>query len=248
MKIFLTNDDGFNAKGIRILDDVLTTAGHEVWVCAPNSQKSSTSHSLSDTRGKSLQEIVARRYSFDGQPADCVMQALGMKRLLVEPDLVVSGINAGFNLSIDILYSGTCGAASEAATWGYKAIALSVEKSQDGDEMDFQQAAHFLLRHLEVFHTMLTPKFYLNINVPHGSDGKTWRTGSKLKLVHRNPALPDDSGVMANGREALRNGAFDTDLAICATGSICVSPIMIAPGLCGVAVQELVELSAQETD
>lgn len=241
MIVFLTNDDGFDAGGLQILDEMLTTAGHEVWIFAPESEKSSTSHSLSDTRGKHPQQREIRKYSFDGQPADCVMQALGHKMLSVSPDIVISGINAGFNLSIDILYSGTCGAASEAASWGYKAIALSTEKTPEG-KSNFRLAATFLLDHLEAFHSMLKPQFYLNINVPYESDAKTWEIGTEMYLAHRSLAHPGDQSAFHNGREALRMGLVHTDLAICSEKKICVSPIMTAPGIWKDATAPLTEI------
>lgn len=241
MIIFLTNDDGIEAPGMAILEDMLTAAGHEVWMCAPLFDKSSTSHSLSDTRGKHLHQRAPRKYSFDGSPADCVMHALGQKKLPVSPDLVVCGINQGFNLSLDILYSGTCGAASEAASWGYKAIALSTQKTDD-DRSDIPLAAQFLLAHLEEFHALLTPNFYLNINVPYGSDGSSWEIGTEMYLAHRCSGYSVDQSFLHNGREALRSGFAHADLAICLEDTICVSPIMIAPGIWHDAIAPLTEI------
>ena len=231
MKILLTNDDGFGSIGIRALDEVLTKAGHEVWVCAPAGAKSSTSHSLSFSNGNVPVEIENRRYSFDGQPADCIMASLGRKAIPFEPDVVVSGINAGFNLSIDILYSGTCGAASEAALWGYKAIAISAQKPENGNNEIYYTVARFLSEHLEEFMKNLSKDVMLNINMPQGADGKTWEIGKTFSMVHRDAAFPNDNGVIQNGLKDLERGVTDSDLAICASKRISVTPIAISPAI-----------------
>lgn len=237
MRILLTNDDGFGSVGIRALDEVLTKAGHEVWVCAPSEHKSSTSHSLSFTDGKTPVEIEKNRYSFDGQPADCIMTALGRKTISFEPDVVISGINAGFNLSIDILYSGTFGAASEAALWGYKAIAISAESSQDKNI--YYSAATFLSEHLDGFLSIMDTDCVLNINMPLSSDGKSWSIGRCFSLVHRDAAFPNDKGVLLNGQRDIEKGIEDSDLALCAKGLISVTPISVSPMIPSINVDKL---------
>lgn len=229
MKILLVNDDGFGSEGITILASTLRENGHEVCICAPSVQKSSTSHSISNCKDKYPVKIAEKEYAFDGQPADCILQGLGMGKLDFVPDVVISGINKGFNLSIDILYSGTCGAASEAASWGYKAIAISAERT-DFFTDDCDLLSHFLVSHLDYFVSIINPDFYININMPHGANGKDWKTSSEVKLMHRAPN-GFDSSVMANAKKAKEEGYFDTDLAICADGLISVSAILAAPGI-----------------
>ena len=125
MIILLTNDDGYQAEGISVLETVLAEAGHEVWVCAPSDQRSAQSHAMT-LKGKiRFIRFDARHYHCSGTPADCILYGLNGGALPVAPDVVVSGINHGYNASTDILYSGTVGAASEAALRGIPAIAIS---------------------------------------------------------------------------------------------------------------------------
>ena len=126
MKILIVNDDGINAEGIKHLVNWAKTKG-EVSVFAPKVQQSGKSHSIEIHGGYEVKKVDifdgVEAYSVDSTPADCVRIAtLGMKKKF---DLVLSGINCGYNLGEDIHYSGTVGACYEAAKCGIKAIAIS---------------------------------------------------------------------------------------------------------------------------
>ena len=125
MRILVSNDDGVDAPGIRILADGLRGAGHEVWVVAPDRDRSGASNSLTldlPIRTKRLDEHTIR---VNGTPTDCVHLALtGM--LDFEPDIVVSGINNSANLGDDVIYSGTVSAAMEGRFLGLPAVAVSL--------------------------------------------------------------------------------------------------------------------------
>lgn len=132
MRILVVNDDGITAEGICRLARLALNFG-EVWVAAPSQQCSAMSHRIT-VRGEievkpvefPVAEVTA--YSIGGTPADCVKVAL--KYLLPEkPDIVFSGINCGYNTGMDILYSGTVGAAMEALLNGIPAIAFSSEEN-----------------------------------------------------------------------------------------------------------------------
>ena len=122
MKILLSNDDGFFAPGLQVLRTALATFA-EVVVCAPESNQSATSHSLSLNRILRLRDHGHGIHSVDGTPADCVYVALnsGTRLLPRRPDLVVSGMNHGPNLGTDVFYSGTVAAAREGALRGVPA-------------------------------------------------------------------------------------------------------------------------------
>jgi 5'-nucleotidase len=124
-RILVSNDDGIDAPGIRLLEKIARELSPEVWVVAPEREQSGAGHSLTTRRPIRLHEIAPYRYVVDGTPTDCVLLAL--KRLLRgrPPTLVLSGINSGGNLAEDITYSGTCAAAMEATLFGIPAIALS---------------------------------------------------------------------------------------------------------------------------
>jgi 5'-nucleotidase len=129
MRILLTNDDGIQSVGIRDLYKGLVAAGHDVNVVAPISEQSAVGHAItiaSPLRVKEFSENGFRGLGVSGTPADCVKLAL--TTLVPEPpDVVISGINSGANVGVDILYSGTVSAATEGALMGFPAIAVSVD-------------------------------------------------------------------------------------------------------------------------
>ena len=126
MRILITNDDGIYADGIRILAEWAKTIG-EVTVVAPKTEQSGMSHAINFTKPMEIKRVElmegVEAYSCDSTPADCVR--FGIAGLGREYDLVLSGINRGVNLGVDIIYSGTVAAVFEAAYWGHKAIAIS---------------------------------------------------------------------------------------------------------------------------
>ena len=126
-RILVSNDDGIDAPGIKLLERVARELSPEVWVVAPEVEQSGAGHSLTTRRPIRLIEVGPQRYMVDGTPTDCVL--LGLKRLLRGrlPTLVLSGVNGGGNIAEDITYSGTCAAAMEATLFGVPAIALSQE-------------------------------------------------------------------------------------------------------------------------
>ena len=130
MRILLVNDDGVFADGINALAAALKKE-HEVIIAAPKSERSGFSHSLTYYKAFAAEKIVLKgnedveAYSVDASPADCTK--FGIAHILRDrkPDLVISGINLGMNVGIDTCYSGTVGAAMEAAMFGGKAMAVS---------------------------------------------------------------------------------------------------------------------------
>ena len=124
-RILISNDDGIEAPGIKVLEEVARTLSDDVWVVAPESEQSAVAHSLTIRRPLRLRQVGERRYCVDGTPTDSVL--LGVRQLLVDkrPDLVLSGINRGSNLGDDVSYSGTVAAAMEGALLGIPSIALS---------------------------------------------------------------------------------------------------------------------------
>src|SRR2546421_10414059 len=126
MRILLTNDDGIYAPGLRALRKELQHLG-EVLVVAPATEQSAVSHSITLLTPLLVQEVLDEQNQFmgwavEGRPADCVKLAL-LELLPEPPDLVVSGMNAGSNAGINVLYSGTCGAAIEGAFFQRTSVA-----------------------------------------------------------------------------------------------------------------------------
>lgn len=131
-RILISNDDGIDAPGIKVLEEVAHSLSDDVWVVAPESEQSAVAHSLTIRRPLRIRKLAERRYTVDGTPTDSVL--LGVRQLLRDkkPDLVLSGINRGSNLGDDVTYSGTVAAAMEGALLGIPSIALSQHIASDG--------------------------------------------------------------------------------------------------------------------
>ena len=124
-KVLLTNDDGFDAPGLRTLMQVADEVAEEVWIVAPDYDQSGTSHSLSLHSPLRVSQKDERRYSVSGTPGDCVVMAVRHLMASGRPDLILSGINRGANLGIETVLSGTVGAAMTGMLLGIPSMALS---------------------------------------------------------------------------------------------------------------------------
>ena len=124
-RILISNDDGINAPGLRLLERVARSLCPDVWVVAPEQEQSGASHSLTLRRPLRIRRVSRRRFAIDGTPTDCVL--LAIKFILKDrpPTLVLSGVNAGGNFGEDITYSGTVAAAMEATLLEVPAVAMS---------------------------------------------------------------------------------------------------------------------------
>lgn len=164
-RILVTNDDGYSSEGIAALLDALEGLG-ELWMVAPDSEQSAVSHALTLDRPLRVRRIDDRRFIVNGTPTDCV--TLGISSLLGDrpPDLVVSGINRGGNMGVDVHYSGTVSAAFEGVILGYPAIAVSQAVGQgmvwDAAAASARELAAWVLEH------GLPEATLLNVNVPLG--------------------------------------------------------------------------------
>ena len=128
MRILITNDDGINAPGLKVAEDIaaeLAGPDGEVWVVAPAFEQSGVGHCISYAHPTMVAELAPRRYAAEGSPADCVLAAVHDIMADAPPDLVISGVNRGNNSGENVVYSGTVGGAMEAALQGLPAVALS---------------------------------------------------------------------------------------------------------------------------
>jgi len=123
-RILLVNDDGIAAPGLALLEELARKFSDDVWVVAPDEEKSGSAHSISIPLPIRVQRLADKRYAVKGTPADCVLLAV-LELMDAPPTVVMSGINRGTNIAEDILYSGTTGAAIEGALHGIRSIALS---------------------------------------------------------------------------------------------------------------------------
>ena len=160
MNILLTNDDGFYSDGIMALKEVLKDYG-TVYTVAPKSPQSGCGASLHTSFPVHLERIDDYNYIVDGSPVDCVQIASVILRKKI--DLIVSGLNWGYNLSNDTMYSGTCSACFQALIFKNKSIAFSTNKFNTPESITKygKEVMDYILNN-----DLLSKKYYLNINFP----------------------------------------------------------------------------------
>jgi 5'-nucleotidase len=179
-RILVTNDDGVHAEGIRALAGAVAPFG-EITVVAPIQESSAIGHALTLRRPLRLDTVGPGIYAVDGTPTDCVNIAI-TQVLRGKPDLIVSGINKGWNLGDDVTYSGTVSGALEGALLGIPSIAISTARVRD--ESDFGPAAVAAARVVESVLGHGMPKFtFLNINLPAGPN-KGFRATVQARRNH----------------------------------------------------------------
>ncbi len=180
--ILITNDDGIQAEGLRALVQAVEGLG-TISVVAPSHERSASAQSLTLRQPIFWEQVAEREWSVEGTPADSVILALN-KLLPNRPDLVISGINRGGNLGENIFYSGTVGAAMEAAINHIPAIAISV--AHKGRGFRFEQAAKFARDLAQLALAEGMPQgVLLNVNVPLVWNGSV-RCTRQSKKVTRN--------------------------------------------------------------
>lgn len=162
MHLLLSNDDGINAQGLRSMAEALSDIA-EITVVAPNRNRSGASNSLTLERPLRATEQQEGWYSIDGTPTDCVH--LGITGLLKEePNMVVSGINAGPNLGDDVIYSGTVAAAIEGRFLGLPAVAFSLNSFQPKHWQAAAQVAKQIIENIIAY--PMPEDAILNVNIP----------------------------------------------------------------------------------
>lgn len=233
MRVLVSNDDGVDAPGIRILAEGLRSAGHEVYVVAPDRDRSGASNSLTLDLPIRLKRIDHYTCSIAGTPTDCVHLALtGM--LEFEPDIVVSGINNTANLGDDVIYSGTVSAAMEGRFLGLPAVAMSLA-TKNHDAKHYETAARAAVEIVARLKADPLPaNTILNVNVPDlaWADVRGFEV-TRLGNRHRSePCVPqpDPRGhtvywIGPAGRE--QDAGPGTDFHAVRTGHISITPIHV---------------------
>jgi 5'-nucleotidase len=170
-RVLLTNDDGYQAEGLRALKEELKD--YDVQIVAPSWERSGAAQSLTLRQPIVCHRVAQNEWAIDGTPADCVIVAL--HRLLNEkPDVVISGINHGANLGENVYYSGTVGAAREAAIHHVQGLAISLCSKRVSS--DFAPSARLARQTVElILKEKLPDQVVLNINVP-----ESWRGGVRF--------------------------------------------------------------------
>lgn len=229
MRILVSNDDGVNARGIRVLSQALSECG-EVTVVAPDRNRSGASHSLTlevPLRVSRIEETGF--YAVKGTPTDSVHLAV-TELLKPEPDMVVAGINHGANLGDDVIYSGTVAAATEGRHLGFPSLAISLV-----GETHFETAAHFAAKLVRALmrHPLPSDQI-LNVNVPDlPIDQIRGMKVTRLGNRHRAEAAireqdPRGQNIYWIGPPGPRQDAGEgTDFAAIEQGYVSITPLTI---------------------
>ncbi|MFP4483643.1 MAG: 5'/3'-nucleotidase SurE [Spirochaetaceae bacterium] len=231
MRVLLTNDDGIDSPGLEAIRDALEQ-DHEVWVLAPESERSAMSHYITIKDPVRCLQVDEQAFASSGSPADCVILGL-LGALPIEPDVVVSGINIGPNLGTDIIYSGTAAAARQAAIMRKPGIALSIDGFDE--PFHFEPFARFVREHLEELVSLWDVHHFININSPNTAE---WNkpveiTSPSTRIYHdklsefRTPR--GEVYFFMGGAPVTSELEPGTDWHAVSQGSISVSPIYINP-------------------
>ncbi len=246
-RILLSNDDGIHAPGLQALAESLAGLG-EIVIVAPDRDRSGTGHAITVREDLHVERLELagrwRAYAVSGTPADCVK--LGVLELLESPpDLVVSGINAGANLGIDVFYSGTVAAAFEGMLLGIPSLAISCVTSKESPDFQAARAVAPLLADWMVREMSGSP-LLLNVNVPErvratGPEALRW-TRLGLRRRYRDgfaPGTGEPGWPQPDDRETARrfrlvgdadDGDSDdptTDAGAVEAGWVSVTPIQL---------------------
>lgn len=232
MKILVTNDDGIHCEGIKVLAEEVSK-DHEVWIFAPDGDRSGCSHSMTLRSPGKVRALDERTFTCSGMPADCVILAF-RGALPFRPDIVISGINRGPNLGTDIVFSGTAAAARQAALYGIPGIAVSL--ATYAPPFDFRPAARFIRTNLDALKAAWDKTVFINVNVPPLPDADTRKgvfalpgTRTYRDTLHSFEA-PDGYTYCFLTGEAIENGLEGfADTSVVESGHIAVSKILVNP-------------------
>ena len=213
MRILITNDDGINAPGLKVLEAIAAEiAGPtgEVWTVAPAFEQSGVGHCISYVHPTMIAELGPRRFAAEGSPADCVLAGLYDVLSDSPPDLVLSGVNRGNNAAENVLYSGTIGGAMEAALQGLPAIALSQYYGPGNVTLDdsFEAASHHgadvIRKLLDNGHWDQTDyRVFYNVNFPPLPAAEVRGTRVTTQGYRRGTSFSVEPHLAPNGRRFL---------------------------------------------
>jgi len=236
MRILLTNDDGVNATGLKVLEAVARRFSDDIWIVAPAEEQSGAGHSLTLTVPIRLRKLGERRFCVTGTPTDAVMMGLAHILADARPDLILSGVNRGANLGEDVTYSGTVSAAMEGALAGIPSIALSQNYAREGmgDTVPFGAAEAWAERVLRpLIDVPMAPRTLVNVNFPALPPGEVKGVRVVRQGIRDYGRLRIDKRTDTRGydyywfglRPVLHTPGHVTDLEALADGYVTVTPL-----------------------
>jgi 5'-nucleotidase len=231
MRVLVTNDDGIESDGIKQLAARLSTE-HEVWLVAPEGEKSGASHSITLRDSIRIRCLAEHRYACKGTTADCVIVSL-LGLIPPKVDMVISGINHGPNLGTDILFSSTAAGARQGALMGVPSVAVSLGAYVP--PFDFREAADFTARNLPLFRELWTDDHFLNINFPPKTQGNPASVITfPSRRIYRDRlntyrAPNGDTFCFVHGAVPEAHFEAGSDCQVLSDGDISISPIHAHP-------------------
>ncbi|MGF1606467.1 MAG: 5'/3'-nucleotidase SurE [Rhodothalassiaceae bacterium] len=235
-RLLLVNDDGIHAPGLELLERLVTPWVAEVWVIAPDEERSGASHSLSMSMPVRMRQLSDRRFAIKGTPTDAVL--LAVRHIMAEPPTaLVSGINRGANLAEDLTYSGTAAGAIEGALLGIPSIAISQVLTDPRGQARWDTAELWAARVLRwlLSRAAWQPGQFFNVNIPDQPPEAV--TGVRATRQGRRPPGSfqpqrriDERGVPYFWhRIAYTSGAIETgtDLEAMRDGAVSVTPMQL---------------------
>jgi 5'-nucleotidase len=236
VRILLTNDDGIDAPGLKVLEEIAAAFSDDIWIAAPHVEQSGKGRAISRTEFVRVNERDPRRFSVHGTPSDCVLLAL--EDLMPErPDLILSGVNAGQNIAEDTTFSGTVAAALFGMQHGIPSIALSQSKGfQNPQSCPWDVPAAWGAKVLKPLIDKGWPNnAIMNVNFPDCAPDDV----KGVKITRQ--GFRDDQTVRTEAREDLRGNTYywigyrgklsnpddGTDLRAIYDGYVSVSPLQV---------------------
>ena len=241
MNLLLTNDDGYDSPGLKALADRLARE-HQVYILAPDSNRSAVSHHFTMFRKNTLRKISDNVYACSGYPADCTFAGSVGGFFGVKIDAVIAGINIGANMGTDIIYSGTCAAARQAVLINIPGIAVSIDpvdwETARREGCKYTAIADFVAKNLKTLMSLCTlkaPRSFVNINACSLDSYKGANLTSELCLrnykdsinfIDKGDGLFETEIVMG---ENITEKLPETDFGITRDGYIAVSRVYADP-------------------
>lgn len=233
-RALIVNDDGIDARGIKVLEELAAGMFADVMVVAPAHEHSGMGHAISYKKDYKLHKRDDRHYAVEGTPADCTIVGLNLVMKDNPPDIVLSGINHGDNAGNAILYSGTFGGALEAGLAGFPAVSFSQLRPKDkGCDMDFTVAQKYFSQVMDFLQVAKWPEhIVMNVNFPpvdnHTHDKPHHVPSRRHHIVHSLDSEQISDGVHSL-RSRMKNNVMDTgehyDLDVLAKGGVTITPV-----------------------
>ena len=232
-KILITNDDGYDSIGLKILQKIAENFSDNIYIIAPKHNQSAKSRSITINQDVNFEQISSNEWIVDGTPTDCVIFGINHVLKLNKPDLILSGINAGCNIGDEVAYSGTVAAAWEGALRGINSIALSQLGGGDNSQ-SYENANKNGFQVLDMLLNMKRNKtMFYNVNFPLFTNSKLFDDSFFFtKLAKQKSSdeiyLDNLNNSFKIGRMLIKNEIdYKTDLNIIKNSCISISPLLL---------------------